>query len=247
MVRLLDNSGLTIFPGINELNTMAEFLDNVSNWSEFWALLIPLYFIIRAKSIPSYLKPVKIYVILALPLNLFAVLIQIYKADWGFHDGDFLWSNNFLYNAHSILRLILFSWFFLLLRQRFLHRVKAILPFIFIALALINFIFFEQFATTILSSRLLATEAAILLFYCLAYFIYLLIEERGTPLKKQPGFWVVTGLSIYVSANFFIFLSYNYLYERGFMVFATDIWDVHNVSYVILCICIAKAFSQNYG
>ena len=226
---------------------MAVFLDDLSNWSEVWALLIPLFFILRAKTIPQYLRPVRLYVILALPLNLFAILIQIYKARWGFKEGDFLWSNNFLYNTHSIIRLILFSWFFILLRQRFLHRAKAVLPFIFMGMAIVNFAFFESFATTILSSRLLATEAAILLFYCLSYFIYLLIEERGTSLKKQPGFWVVTGLSIYVSASFFIFLSYNYLYIRGFEVFATDIWDVHNVSYIILCTCIAKAFSQNYG
>jgi hypothetical protein len=128
-----------------------------------------------------------------------------------------------------------------------MHRIKAIIPFLFVLLAIINFTFFENFFSIPLSSRLLATEAALLLFYCLQYFIYLLIEERGIALKTQPGFWVVTGLTIYVATSFFIFLSFNYLVAHDLTIFATSIWDVHNVSYVILCLGIARAFYQING
>jgi hypothetical protein len=221
---------------------MSRFLHELSNWSEVWALLIPLYFILRRWNIPTYLKPIRLYVLLVIPVNIFAIIIQEYKVSMGFHNGDFLWSNNFLYNIHSILRLVFFSWFFILLGQPFMQRVKLAIPLVFILLALVNFIFFEQFAGYMLSSRLLATEAALLLFYCLQYFIYLLIEERTTPLKKQAGFWIVTGLSIYVATNFFIFLFYNYLVVQNFTLFAYDIWDVHNASFVILNIFIARAF-----
>lgn len=218
----------------------------IIDWSEAWALLIPLFFILRRKSVPSYLKPVRIYVFTALVINIAATLIQKYKIIWGFEKGDFFWSNNFLYNTHSIIRLLLFSWFFILLKQHFMHRVKAVLPFIFILLVFVNFIFYENFFNrSMLSSRLLATEAAILLFYCLQYYIYLMIEDRNTPLKKQPGFWIVTGLSFYVATSFFIFLFYNYLIEQNIQ-FAVGIWDVHNIAYILLCICIAITFKRQH-
>ena len=104
-----------------------------------------------------------------------------------------------------------------------------------------------NFQTTIaarmLSSRLLATEAALLLFYCLQYFIFLLLEDRDTPLRKQPGFWIATGLIIYVATSFFIFLFYTYLIKQNFE-FAVSIWDVHNIAYILLCISIAIAFYE---
>ena len=92
------------------------------------------------------------------------------------------------------------------------------------------------------SSRLLATEAALLLFYCMQYFIYLIIEDKHHHIKTAPGFWVVTGLSIYVGANFFIYLFYEYLSEKT-INFAINIWDVHNIVFIIFCIFIAIQFS----
>ena len=221
----------------------------ILNWSEVWALLIPLTFIIiKGKNIPLYLKPIRIYVWVALILNVAADLLRRFKIKWGFHDGDLLWSNNFLYNTHSIARLLLFSYFFILLKQRFMHRVKVIIPVLFVIFVIVNFTFHEKYFDYKFSSLLLATEAALLLFYCLQYFIYLLLEDRQIPLKKQPGFWIVIGLSIYISVSFFIFLFYNYIMQymiqKKWKSFAVDIWDVHNIVYIFLCICIARAFYE---
>lgn len=219
-------------------------LREIIDWSEAWALLIPLAFLSRGKIIPLWLKPIRIYVVAAFLINIAATLIQKYKVIWGFHPGDFFWSNNFLYNIHSIIRFLLFSWFFILLNQRFMHRVKWVLPYIFILFIFINFIVFENlFSRNMLSSRLLATEAALLLFYCLQYYIFLMIEDKSIPLKKQPGFWIVTGLSFYVATSFFIFLFYNYLIEQN-IEFAVDIWDVHNIAYILLCISIAVTLKR---
>jgi hypothetical protein len=224
---------------------MRTILKEILRWSEVWAPLIPLIFILKSKQIKTYLKPVSLYVWIALFLNTATDVLWRFKDDFGFHEGDFFWSNNFIYNTHSIIRLLLFSWFFILLRQRFMHRVKAILPFIFIAFAIVNFSFYENyFNVNHLSSRLLTIEAAILIFYCLQYFIYLLLEESGVPLRKQPGFWVVVGLSLYMSASFFIFLFYTYLIQQN-VTFAVNIWDVHNVAYIIFCICLARAFYES--
>ena len=125
-----------------------------------------------------------------------------------------------------------------------MHRIKFILPFLFIVFVTVNFIFFENFYNIQMpSSVLLATEAAILLFYCLQYFIFLLVEDRTTSLTKQPGFYIVSGLSIYVAASFFIYLFYSYLVKID-LEFAEYIWDVPNATFLILCICIAITFSK---
>ncbi|MBI5857038.1 MAG: hypothetical protein HZB42_05240 [Sphingobacteriales bacterium] len=217
----------------------------IIDWAEAWAPLIPLFFILRKKNKIPWLKPVSIYIWVALLLNLAATLLWKYKVAWGIKEGDFLWSNNFLYNIHSIIRLLLFSWFFILLKQRFMHRIKAVLPFLFLILVAVNFIFFEDFFNRqMLSSRLLATEAAILLFYCLQYYIFLMLEDRSTSLKKQPGFWIVTSLTFYVAVSFFIFLFYTHLVNEDWE-FAVDIWDVHNIAFIFLCIFIAIQFHRD--
>lgn len=218
----------------------------ITDWSEVWALLIPLFFLFKKGEKPAYLKPVRIYVVLALIINIAAISIQKFKESWGFQLGDFFYSNNFLYNIHSVIRLLLFSWFFHLLNQRFMIRLKALIPFGFIAFVLINFIFLENFFNRYnLSSRLLATEAALLLFYCLQYYIYLMLEDKGLPFRRLPGIWVVIGLTFYVAASFFIFLFYDYLVKQD-KYFAINVWDVHNFFYVSLCILIAITFAKKH-
>jgi hypothetical protein len=228
------------------MNCMTKLLHDISDWSEVWGLLIPAFFIFRNKRLPDYLKPVRVYVFSAFVINLLAILIQKYKIVWGFHEHDLLWSNNFLYNSHSIVRFFLFSLFFYQLKQPFMQGIKRIIPVLFLLFIIINFSFYETYFDNMLSSRLLATESALLLFYSLQYFIFLLLEDRVSPSKKQAAFWVVTGLSIYVATSFFIFLFYTYLIKNDLQFFAVDIWDVHNIAYLILCICIAKAFYSTY-
>ncbi len=216
----------------------------IADWLEVWALLIPIAVLIWKRNRSYYLLPVRIYVWVALFLNGFAIAIWKFKVAWGMEEGDFLWSNNFIYNTHSVIRLYLFSWYFIRLGHPFMQRVKLAVPILFTAFLLVNFIWYEDFFNREnLSSRLLATEAAMLLLFCLQYFIYLLLEDRDTPLKDQPGFWVGAGLSIYVASSFFIFLFYTYLISQN-PQFAVGIWDVHNIAYLLLCISIARAFYE---
>jgi len=226
---------------------MYKFIHEILDWSEVWALLIPLAFLLWKNNKATYLKPVRIYIITALVINIAIVLIAEYKAKWGFTEDDLLWNNNFLYNIGSLLRLFLFAWFFILLRQPFMPRLKVILPFVFLVFVLVNFIFFENFVPRGdyegFSSRLLATESALLLFYCLQYFIFLIIENKPTSLSRQPSFWLVTGLSIYVAVNFFIFLFYHYMINAT-RNFAETIWDVHNISFIIFCMFTAIQLNQ---
>ncbi|HWJ91509.1 MAG TPA: hypothetical protein VNR87_10380 [Flavisolibacter sp.] len=212
-------------------------LQLILDWSEAWAPVVALIVVLIYPKQPRYLRPVIIYLIIAFTINLFGDIIGAFRRNF----PHWLQTNNYLYNVHSIIRFICFTVFFNLILPQFsrARRVLSILAGIFL---LINFIFFEQFFNFMsFSSRLLTVEAALLLLYCLQYYFYRLQDDDPSS-RRKPDIWVVTGLCIYVVINFFIFLFYTTLIERNYTQFAMWIWNVHNISYIVLCILLAKAF-----
>jgi hypothetical protein len=106
---------------------------------------------------------------------------------------------------------------------------------------LINFIFFEHFFNFLmLSGSLLTVEAFLLLIYCLNYYLTQLnIEVENIATRKN--FWIVTGLGVYVVVNFFLFLFYVPMIKENPKL-ASQMWNIHNVAYIIFCTLIAKSF-----
>ncbi len=216
---------------------MFKIIKAILDWSEVWALLIPLTILLIRRKQPPYFRPIIIYLLLSLLLDILIDIGYVYSG----HVPHWLNPNNYLYNILSIIRFICFSSFFILLKQPFLATLKKILPLVSLVLIIINFLFSEDFFNpNTFSSRLFATEAGLLLFYCLQYYLYNMQEEKTTT-HREPEFWIVTGLSIYVVFNFLYFLFYTSLIANhvNFVVF---MWNFHNVSFIILCIFIAKAF-----
>lgn len=207
------------------------------DWAEFWATIIPLLVLIRHRNQPNYIKPVIIYLWVALVLNLIGDIIGDFKR----YLPQWLNSNNVLYNIHSLVRFACFGYFFQLINQtfnRWLNRIVIAIALLFI---IYDFTFLESFTNPIhLSGNLLATESFLLLIYCLHYYLAQLTLDEGA-LKRGKEFWVVTGLAIYVVVNFFVFLFYVPLLEESWPQ-AARIWRIHNFAYVCLCIFIAKAF-----
>jgi len=219
---------------------MGSFLTDILDWSEAWAPLIPLAIWVRHMGQPGYLRPVVLYIWAAFFIDL--VIDLIWKCRT--HISPPWNSNNYLYNVHSLVRFYLFALFFIRLNQPFLVRVKRLVPWLFGLFVVLNFSLSEHFFDYYnLSSRLLAMEAGILLFYCLQYYFYKVKEDEEIGIN-QPDFWVVTGLGIYVVINFFIFLLYNELTAYD-VHFAVDIWTVHNLSYIVLQLFLAKALYES--
>lgn len=215
---------------------MQSFVQLIIDWSEVWALLIPILFY---KKQPVSYKPVVSYVWAALLINI--------AIDMTWKLRDYLPphynSNNYLYNLHSIVRFFLFSSFFIELKQPFLVTIKKTIPLFFMVFLIINFGFYENFFNYLLfSSRLLSVEAILLLFYILQYYLFKIKQDVEEEIFT-PDFWIVTGLGIYMAINFFIFLLYNELTVRLFD-FAVGLWNVHNISYIIFNLFLAKAFYE---
>src|SRR5687767_228868 len=225
-----------------------DYLQTILDWSEVWSPLIPLtvFFIKRPKS--NWVKPVVWYLVVAVLLILCADIVWKRKflhietwfvenlADY-FRGTDGRISNNMFYNILSVSRFLLFAWFFNYLGTRF-KKINRFIPLIFLLLAIVNYSFFKNIND--FSSRQLAIEATLLLFYCLLYFHMVNLDDRIESPLSLPHFWVVTGLAIYTAVNFFIFLFYSYLMVQSEQ-YAKDIWNVHNISYIILNLFIALA------
>ncbi|MDN5286406.1 MAG: hypothetical protein JWR38_2680 [Mucilaginibacter sp.] len=212
----------------------------IIDWSEVWALLIPIFILLYKKKQPAVMKPVVFYVWIAFVINLAIDVI------WKFRTSlpSAYNSNNWLYNLHSVIRFFLFSAFFIRLHQSFLVTVKKIIPFCFIAFILVNFSFYERFFDYWnLSSRLLSVEAILLLFYTLQYYLFKINDDLDANIFSAD-FWIVTGLGIFVTISFFIFLLHNELTLR-LQNFAIISWKVHNISYIVFNLFIAKGFYES--
>ncbi|HSR39289.1 MAG TPA: hypothetical protein VLL95_10280 [Phnomibacter sp.] len=212
-------------------------LRSLLDWSEVWALLMPFAALYLQRRQPPALKPVIWYAVLAFAINLgidLNIPFKNYYPSW-------LQSNNPLYNVHSITRFVCFSIYFVRLpemKYKGMVRLLSNLSFVFL---LVNFTFFEKFYNyNSFSSNLFTAEAFVLLVYCMLYYLSEL-QDDDRNLFRTPHFWVVTGLSIYVVTNFFVFLFYEPMIELD-VELALNIWNLHNISFIVFCLFIAKAF-----
>lgn len=216
----------------------------ISNWSEVWALLIPLGFVLFGGKLPALLMPVVVYLWIALILNLFGDVIGDFKRPY--HFPAWLQSNNPIYNIHSVARFACFSYFFISLPQPQFKTLKKVIALAFVLFFIVDFAVSENFFFPgHLSGNLLSAEAYLLLIYCMLYYLSALNDENDTAFKG-PVFWIVTGLSMYVAINFFVFLFYVPMITQNRLL-ALHIWKVHDAAYIILCLFITRAFYATTG
>lgn len=215
---------------------MGKYFFIALDWSEIWALMIPLGVLLARKQQLASLKPVILYIWLGFFINL--AIDTIMAINENIPNANL--SNNPLYNIHSVVRFICFSIYFIKLSQSSFTKFKKILVGAFVIFLLVNFIFFENFFNHYsLSGNLMAAEAYLLLVFCMLYYLSELKDDNKN-LFNGPDFWVVTGLSIYVVTNFFVFLFYLPMIDID-EVLAINIWNVHNIAFIIFCLFITKA------
>lgn len=216
---------------------MNYYIQLIADWSEVWALLIPLGMLWIYPRQPASLKPVILYLWVGLCINLIIDIIMTFKG----YFPHWLQSNNPLYNVHAVIRFIFFSIYFIRIPQSSFTLVKKLLTYFFVVFLFINFGFFENFFNPdSLSGNLLAAEAYLLLIYCMLYYLAELKDDAKN-LFSGPDFWVVTGLSIYVVVNFFVFLFYIPMLNVDIDL-AINIWNVHNIAFILFCLFLTKAF-----
>lgn len=211
------------------------------NWSEVWALLIPIFVLLKYRKQPYFLRPVIVYILIAFPINLFGDIIGDFKES--LPNTYWLQKNLYLYNIHSIIRFVCFTYFFLALKQPYYLVIKKIVPFLYLVATLIDLIWFEDLISEkSICAHLFTIEAFFLLVYCMLYYLSKLNNEYDS-IMSGADIYIVTGLSIFVVINFFVFLFYDAMLLEDWQI-ADNMWSVHNVGYIILCLFTAKAFAS---
>ena len=116
------------------MKLMNDFIINFLDWSEVWAPLIPLTILIIRKPSHNWKKPLVIYLIAAFIIN--------FTVDFLYHpymEYKILETNYIFYNLNSIVRLVLFTWFFSYLHS-FFRKLNRLVPYLFLLIAALNFI-----------------------------------------------------------------------------------------------------------
>jgi len=215
---------------------MSNLLGILYDWVEVWALFISLiaYFSRRPKY--NWVTPIFLYLVVALLLN-----ITIDTIWYGNRYKIFELNNNIFYNIHSFIRFFLFAWFFHFVGKPF-PRLNRFAPYLFVGVAIIVYAFVDKNIFRV-SSKMLALESALLLGYCIVFFLKLIQEDQTVSPAKLPTFWIVGGLSLFIAVNFFTYLFLNYLAVNN-KEFLVVIWHIHNFFYLVMCIFIAIAFRK---
>lgn len=208
----------------------------ILDWSEVWALVLPLAGFYFRPNQPGYFKPVMVYCWVALLINLSSDII----GDFKMYLPEWLQTNLVLYSFHSLFRFVCFYWFFELIRQVYFTLIRRITLVVFLVFILLNYLIFEDYLDqNHLSGNLFTLEMYFLLINCMLYYLSQLRDDV-LKFRQDQGFWIITGLSIYVVINFFIFLFYLPMLKENPML-AERMWGVHNIAYIVLCIFITKA------
>jgi hypothetical protein len=207
---------------------------NILKWSEVWATLIPLYIYLFARVEEKSLKIIAFYLLTALCLNTIADVSWIFKSCM----PQRLQNNNYLYNISSIIRFFTFILFFKLATNIVLKKYFIFFLVFYSLFFLCYFILNKNFDT--LNSLLHTTEAFTLLACSIVYLIEL-IKSDEVLFKYDPVLLIISGLAIYESVNFFVFLFYQYIIKST-NKFWDYIWYIHDIIFIVFCILIAKAF-----
>ena len=210
----------------------------ILNWSEVWALLIPLALVIIYRTKEPAMHPVILYIYIAFVLNAISTTLFVFHSKM----PPLLQNNNLLYNLHSIARVFFFSWYISKITPRhFLFINKSIISG-YIIFIVVNFLFFESLL--FFSSRLFAAESIVLLFLCISFFLRSLQDESGTNWTKYPSFIVSTAVALYEATTFFIFLFILPMAVKD-PEFGRLCLDIYKIIFVIFCILLACALFRS--
>lgn len=220
------------------------FLKYIRDWSEVWALLIPLIILLVYKPRGNKLGWINFYVVIAFVLNFISICtIEFYYLipDWMFK------GNGLFYNLHSLAMVICFGGYFISIRKYKYSMILKLLLLVYLVFVLINFLFLES-PLNKLSTRHFTIGSIMLLVICLFYFFRAIVEESQTNWLKHPSFLICTAVCLYQSITFFIFLFIYPMFDLSYnqnMDFADLMMKTYQLIFVIFCILLAWALFRS--
>ncbi len=155
--------------------------------------------------------------------------------------GRVLHQNNLpLIHIYTALEVLLFCWFYKTVLLAPANSIfYKILPAAFVLFCIINAIFFQSIYTY--SSYTRSVEALICLLFAMNYFARLASIDSEKKISVLPEFYFNTGIFIYFSGGFILFVFSNFVTNLSLHQYET-IW----VLYSALVLCMYLLFSMAY-
>lgn len=213
------------------------------DWSEVWALLIPLTIIVIYKPVTGNVRFLVFYVIAAFIFNFLAILMVEYY----YLVPDALMSNgnNIFYNLHSFVMVVFFSWYIINIKLHQYVVLLKVLLVVYLVFVAINFIFWKNPA--MLSTSHFTAGSIVLLLMCFFYFFSSMQDESHTNWLRHPSFIICVGICLYQAITFFIFLFIYPMYDHDYnqnLSFAMFMMRLYQVIFVVFCIMLAMGLYQ---
>jgi hypothetical protein len=152
--------------------------------------------------------------------------------------GIFQQVNNIkIYQANAFFSLsIIGLYFWDVFKQSLSHKRSSRYKFLALTAAAISLLLIGHEDTDTLNSLSLSFTALIICFYCVLYFINLLLNTAEDDLLRSTSFWQACSLFLYYAGSFFIYATFRFFATEDpygkFMI----LWSIHNALLFLSCI-----------
>ncbi|MET0394830.1 MAG: hypothetical protein ABW019_16915 [Chitinophagaceae bacterium] len=152
-------------------------------------------------------------------------------------------SNLEIFHVYTIVEsVLLLQFFYLTFRQRRPKRLTRLLMIAFPLLCCLNFIFIQSISGFNTYTR--PVECVLFMALCLAYWWQAGDAETGGSWTAVPVNWVLSGLLLYFSSAFFLFIFTNFMFTQYSRAVNETIWNIHATLVAIMYLLFAIGFSK---
>lgn len=178
----------------------------------------------------------------------FSLYMNIYSKDIITYSLTRFNFHHYLDYFSTLIELLVFVHFFnLTIKNKKFKKALLGLAVIFFFYYLIELYFDKRFIRSIsetTQSRVYTIESLILLIPCFVYFLELFRKPLIVNLRQEPSFWIVSGLSFFVTCTLPYSLLENYL-RKNYLYLMTTLYSVFYIFYILLVLMIIKAYTCN--
>jgi len=152
--------------------------------------------------------------------------------------------NTPLFHVHTMVEMVLFSFFFYaLFREKIIRVLILATVVLFILYCIINFVFLQSIFSFNTYTR--PIEAILLIWLCVMYWWKAGTTEDSKPWGAIADNWAVSGILFYFSSALFLFIFSNYLILHVSKQANVLVWNVHAgivlLMYLLLTITFLKS------
>ncbi|MBL7757338.1 MAG: hypothetical protein JNL59_08090 [Chitinophagaceae bacterium] len=152
--------------------------------------------------------------------------------------------NTPLFHLHTIVEMVLFSFFFrTLFREKIIRAVIIVVAIVFSLYAVVNFIFLQSIYSFNTYTR--PIEAITLILLCVMYWWKGETAEDDRPWTAIADNWAVSGIFFYFSSALFLFIFSNYLLQHVSKQANVLVWNIHAGIVLLLYLLLAVTFLKS--